>query len=241
MAKPHILIVEDNWEFYTKLSEYLILQGFSVDEFTPSYDAGLERISMRLPDVISMDIVLKGSDGGGRDGIDLAHAIRKKHNIPIIFLSEVLERHTKKRALQTLPFMYFTKQSLVDLESIFLNIEIALQDQERGYQPKVDVQGFRIGNQIVQFNEVLFITSDHNTTFLHTANKEYHYHRSMSWLETNIPNPHFVRVHKQHIANLVWHDDIRDGVLFFRIGNRNVPVGKAYFPRVKTYLRKTGL
>ena len=80
-----ILIIEDEPELVKVLRSYLEQAGFKV---ASSYrgDAGLATFESLHPDLVILDLNLPGLDG-----LDIARAIRRKSNIPIIMLTARVE------------------------------------------------------------------------------------------------------------------------------------------------------
>jgi len=76
-----ILIVEDELILSRVYSLFLENQGFEVVKSESFGEKGAEFAINNQIDLVIMDIQLKGK----LDGIDVAHKIREKKNIPIIF------------------------------------------------------------------------------------------------------------------------------------------------------------
>lgn len=250
MARPHVLIVEDNSDFYDELAEFLIEYGYSVDEFTDTFDLGLRRVQERLPDIIIMDVKLKGD----KNGIDLTHEIRKKYTIPVIFLSEIRSYGIRQRARDTFPFMYVFKRGAGDYEQIIDVIEIALQDARMGNQAISSKDGFNVEINSenapakrllkVPFDHVYYLKSDKRYTWIVAGrSKKYLCKRQLGEIEKQVPI-HFVRVHKRYIVNFSICDieiDKQDSVIYMQEGNFQIDIGDTYRSRVKEYLKNTGI
>lgn len=103
--KKKILIVED--EGIIALNYRMALQGKSF-EITDSVTTGrraIESVKASSPDLILMDIRLKG----GMDGIEAADHILNGNKIPVIFLSGNSDPETRKRAMKIDYAGYFQK------------------------------------------------------------------------------------------------------------------------------------
>jgi len=81
--KPSILIVEDEGLIALHLRELLQKSGYDVTDAVPSGEDALTCLEASIPDLVIMDITLNGK----LDGIETARKIRKRSDIPIIFLS----------------------------------------------------------------------------------------------------------------------------------------------------------
>ena len=82
MAASQVLVVEDEGIIAADIQDRLTALGYEVPLTVSSGEEALEKIPTFLPDVVLMDIMLKGEI----DGIDAAAQIRERHNIPVIFL-----------------------------------------------------------------------------------------------------------------------------------------------------------
>jgi len=92
MAKAKILVVEDESIIAMDISMSLQSLGYEVTATVP-------------PDLIFMDIVLKGE----MDGIETAERIRSQFKIPVVYLTAFADEKTLERAKITGPFGYITK------------------------------------------------------------------------------------------------------------------------------------
>jgi len=80
-AAPHILVVDDEEAVRTLLKECFELEGYRVSEAKDG--AGLSECLSATPvDLITLDLKL-----GGENGLELARAIRSRHNVPIIMIT----------------------------------------------------------------------------------------------------------------------------------------------------------
>ena len=120
MSKRKILIVEDDWIVAEDTQNRLKNLGFDVTAVVSSGKEGIKKAKEDKPDLVLMDIVLKGE----MDGIEAAEEIRTQLNIPIVYASAYADRQVVERAKITQPFGYIIKP----FEDRELNtaIEIAL-------------------------------------------------------------------------------------------------------------------
>jgi CheY-like chemotaxis protein len=93
MKKSRILIVEDEGIVAIDLKQTLEKLGYCVTSLASTGIEAIEKAGNDLPDVILMDICLKGS----LDGIDAARIISFKHKIPVIYLSSYSNNDMIKR------------------------------------------------------------------------------------------------------------------------------------------------
>lgn len=84
MSSATILIVEDDALIALHLMELLLKEGFSVRDPIASGEELLDHLEKSTyTDIILMDIGLAGKI----DGIETARQLRKKYDIPVIFLT----------------------------------------------------------------------------------------------------------------------------------------------------------
>jgi len=120
MAKSNIMIVEDEWITADDLSMSLQSLGYTVTSMVSSGEEAIKKAEGDRPDLVLMDIVLKGE----MDGIEAASQIRSCYNIPIIYLTAYADEKILERARITEPFGYIVKPFVN--EDLKIAIEIAL-------------------------------------------------------------------------------------------------------------------
>ena len=105
MAETRILIVEDDNIVVMELRDRLQNMGYIVTGTTPYAEKALEQAEETLPDLVLMDIRLKGE----MDGIEAASAIRSCLGIPVVYLTANADASTVQRAEMTEPAGYIVK------------------------------------------------------------------------------------------------------------------------------------
>jgi DNA-binding NarL/FixJ family response regulator len=106
MSQGTILIVEDEGLIALHLMESLSKAGFMVHEQIASGEDLLHKLATAdPPDVILMDIGLAGKI----DGIETGRQLRKKYNIPVIFLTAYSDQNRMEEAREVTPYGYLMK------------------------------------------------------------------------------------------------------------------------------------
>jgi len=119
--KPaRILIVEDEGILAKHISSDLINLGYEVIGITASGESAVELAQSLGPDLVLMDIKLKGK----MDGITAAEHIQELLGIPIVYLTAFSDTDSLERAKITNPFGYVIKP--VATRELRAAIEIAL-------------------------------------------------------------------------------------------------------------------
>lgn len=126
MQRNKIMVVEDEAVIGLSIVEKLKSANYDVVEDSIIFTGkeAIEKANKYHPDLILMDIVLKGKI----DGIEAAKKINAKHDIPIIYVTAYADKKLLKRAKITKPSGYIVKP-FTDRE-LFSNIEIALYKHE---------------------------------------------------------------------------------------------------------------
>lgn len=120
MVTAKVLVVEDEVSVAEMLSSHLQRLGYSV---IATVSSGLKAIDTALathPDLVLMDIVLKGQ----MDGIAAASNIREQLDVPVVYLTANADEETLQRAKLTQPFGYLVKP--FNERDLRATIEIAL-------------------------------------------------------------------------------------------------------------------
>ena len=100
-----ILIVEDEMIIAANTSLQLTNLGYEVSGIVSRGEDALLHIKENLPDIVLLDIQLKGE----LDGIETAHQMQKDFNIPIIYLTSNVDEAHFERAKRTNPYAFISK------------------------------------------------------------------------------------------------------------------------------------
>jgi PAS domain S-box-containing protein len=120
MSATQILIVEDERLVATALQNELAQFGYSVVGIASAAKDALDRAVASKPDLVLMDINLKGNS----DGIDAALDIHNRCGIPVVYLSAFSDPQTVARASKTGAFGYLLKP--YEEQELRTTIEIVL-------------------------------------------------------------------------------------------------------------------
>jgi PAS domain S-box-containing protein len=120
MTNANILVVEDEAIVAKDLQNRLKKFGYKVCGITSSGQEAINKAITIKPDLILMDVRLKGQ----MDGIEAAEEIHKYLDIPVIYLTAYADENTLERAKITDPFGYLLKP--FKERELQTSIEIAL-------------------------------------------------------------------------------------------------------------------
>jgi two-component system cell cycle sensor histidine kinase/response regulator CckA len=105
IVSARILVIEDDNIVLMELKDQLHRLGHLVVGTASSGDAAIERAVETQPDLVLMDIRLKGD----MDGIEAATEIRARCDIPVVYLTAYTDEATLQRAMVTEPYGYIIK------------------------------------------------------------------------------------------------------------------------------------
>ena len=119
-----VLIVEDERIVAKDLQQTLAGMGYDPFAIASSAEEAVARASERCPDVVLMDIRIKGR----RDGIETAEILRQRFRVPVVYLTAHADDGTIDRAKKTEPYGYLLKP--VNSAALRSGIELSLYKHE---------------------------------------------------------------------------------------------------------------
>jgi PAS domain S-box-containing protein len=135
-SRCSILIVEDEPIVAKDLQQTLREMNYDAFAIAPSADEAIKRATERCPDLVLMDIRIKGA----RDGIETARIFREEFGVSVIYLTAHADEATIKRAAETAPYGYLLKpikpgelRSAIEVAVFRQQVEKSAHDRERAY------------------------------------------------------------------------------------------------------------
>jgi CheY-like chemotaxis protein len=127
------MIVEDDENSLDIIQRRILKLGYTVSDTATSGEEAVEKARQNPPDLVLMDIMLKGE----MDGIDTAYELYHSLKVPVVYLTAYMDKNLLERAKTTFPFGYLIKPvNKTQLES---TLELALhryQDQRKHFIEK---------------------------------------------------------------------------------------------------------
>jgi two-component system, LuxR family, sensor kinase FixL len=105
MAQTKILIVEDDILIARELETRLRGLGYAIANVVSSGEEALRAALELHPDIVLMDVVLKGP----MDGITAAAEMRARLDLPVVYVTAYADERTVRRAKVTEPYGYIVK------------------------------------------------------------------------------------------------------------------------------------
>lgn len=225
MSRTRLFVVEDEPLIREDLVATLEELDYQVVGEAGSAESALLDISKTEVDLILLDISLDGA----QDGIDVAHQINTKYNIPFIFITAFYDERTLERAKATNPAGYIVKPW--DEHNLKANIEVALAKRGKERQEtRSSEEPFFVkhdGAMIsVKPREILYAESYDNYTFIYTQNQKFLVSQTLKSIEEKLKPSGFVRVHKSWLINILSIDSIAQGQV--HIQSKKIPLGRAF-------------
>lgn len=238
MSKAKILVVEDESIVSKDIQLSLKKLGYKV---IGSATTGAKAIEMALqlkPDIILMDIMLKGDI----NGIRATKRIQTKANIPVIYLTAYADENTLERAKVTQPYGYIIKPfKEIDLQT---SIEMALykhkkqlellDDRDRLYSivnnESVDYLFVKNNTQLIKLKaeDILYIEALKDYVNIVTPGKKYMIHSTMKAINEKMPSKDYVRVHRSYIVRIDKITKIDHTELYMDGVDKSFPIGGSY-------------
>lgn len=244
-----ILVVEDDMITAADISMQLAGLGYEVSGITPRGEDALKSIESTRPDLVLMDINLKGN----LDGVETARRIAEEYDIPLIFLTANADSGTFARAKAVRPYAFISKPfQKNDLEhAIVLALERMVENQAppaKTLTVRMEADGpYLLNDRIfvrhhdkmvkIFLHDVLFVEAERSYCKIHTQDKEFLLSVPLGSLEDKLPGSIFLRVHRSYVVNLEKIDALGDQQEWLVLGQKNVPLSRKYREEVMTRLR----
>ncbi|HEY3361467.1 MAG TPA: response regulator [Methanosarcina sp.] len=114
-------MVEDEHIVAMGIKRMLKSLGYTVTGVASSGEDAVSKAESTFPDVVLMDIMLKGD----MDGVEAAKKTRERFDVPVVYLTAYSDNKILERAKRTEPFGYIIKP--FDERDLYSSIEVTLQ------------------------------------------------------------------------------------------------------------------
>ncbi len=242
MTKANILVVEDEFIVSMDIQASLKKLGYNVIGAAPSGERALEILEKDQPDLVLMDIMLKGE----MNGIQTADIVRQQYSIPVIYLTAYADEATLSKTKVTKPYGYILKPfKEIDLHT---SIEMALykhkkekeveREREMLYsivdsKEKENHHDFifvKSNSKLVKLkmDEIYFIEALKDYVVINTSTTRYTIHSTMKEIESKLGSDDFIRVHRSFIVRLDKIASIDFPNLQLENDRKLIPIGGSY-------------
>lgn len=240
MAQTNVLVVEDESIVSKDIQHSLKKLGYHVVGAASTGEQAVELAREHVPDIILMDIMLKGE----MSGIDAAEAIRKEANIPVIFLTAYADESTLAKAKVTQPYGYIIKPfKEIDIHT---SIEMALYKHKKEAEvlkerdmlyalvenkdSNKDILFVQSNSRLVKLNtkDIYFVEALKDYVVINLLNTRYTVHSTMKDIEAKLPENEFIRVHRSFIVRVDKITAIEQPNLILENDKKVIPIGGSY-------------
>ncbi|MEY3236083.1 MAG: hypothetical protein RI883_184 [Bacteroidota bacterium] len=240
MPKINILVVEDESIVSKDIQYSLNKLGYNVVGAAATGEKALELARTERPDLVLMDIMLKGE----MNGIETAELIKSEFSIPIVFLTAYADESTLSKAKITEPYGYIIKPfKEIDLHT---SIEMAIykhgkeqeviRERDLLYsivENKESSSGFifvKSNSRLVKLNtdEIFYIEALKDYVVIHTIDTRFTIHSTMKDIESKMGVADFIRVHRSFIVRLDKIATIEFPNLTLEKDKKVIPIGGSY-------------
>lgn len=226
--KYHIAIVEDEYFVAQDLQNIITKNGHQALGTAETYKDALVLISENEPDLVLIDIRLKGD----KSGLDLAGILQKKHNLPFIFITSFVDRETLEEAKKLHPIGYIVKP--FNEKNIATAIEIGMANRQKEqldlYDQIIQQDFFFVKDKRmmkkVKFEDILYFEADDNYAFIHTTQHRYIVYLSLKEIIKKLPQ-YFMRVHRSYIVNIRFVIGLKAQEIYVS-EEQSIPIGRSY-------------
>lgn len=240
MSKTNILVVEDESIVSKDIQHSLKKLGYNVVGAASTGEKALELARTEHPDIVLMDIMLKGD----MNGIETAEIIRQELAIPVVFLTAYADESTLSKAKVTEPYGYIIKPfKEIDLHT---SIEMAIYKhskeqeiiKERDFlfsivENKEGTNDFifvKSNSKLVKLKteDIYYIEALKDYVVIHTTDTRYTIHSTMKEIESKMGTADFIRVHRSFIVRLDKIASIEFPNLTLENDKKVIPIGGSY-------------
>lgn len=249
MEKLNIFIVEDESIVAKDIQNSLVKLGYNVLGTANNGKDAIEQILSLKPDLVLMDIMIKG----GLTGIEVAEKIKEEINVPVIFLTAYADEGTLSKAKVTEPYGYILKPfKEIDLHS---TIEMAVYkhrkdselQKERDFLYSLvenkddsvkDILFVKANSRLVKLylKDIYFVEALKDYVVINTQYARYTVHSTMKDIEKKLGMIDFVRVHRSFIVRTDKIQSIENQTVVLENDKKTVPIGGSYRDELLTKL-----
>lgn len=238
MKEERILIVEDDVSISENIEEILQLLGYFNIDIANSANQAVKEIKKHRPDMVFMDIKLKGD----KDGIELGEIIKHMVNAPIVYVTSYSDPEIIERAKRTHPAGFIVKP--FNTNDIHAIVEIVLYNQ-RSRPVSADAAGIpapespylvtdavyiKADNAFerVDYTDIYYVEANGNMVTIFTKSRDFTIRKSMKDMEEKLPSNLFLRVQKSFIVQLAQIENFNTKEINLKTGDV-VQVGRQYY------------
>lgn len=238
MKEERILIVEDDPSIAENIQEILELLGYVNISIANSANQCVKIIKKYKPDLVFMDIKLKGD----KDGIELGEIVKQMVDAPLVYVTSYSDPTIIERAKKINPAGFIVKP--FNTNDIHAIVEIVLYNNRT--KPSSDSSPAKALNESpylvsdavfikadnafekVDYVDLHYVVANGNMVTIYTKDKEYSIRKSMKEIEEILPANFYLRVQKSYIVHLGQVDSFNTKEIYLKSG-ATIQIGRQYY------------
>lgn len=238
MKEERILIVEDDPSIAENIQEILELLGYVNISIANSANQCVKIIKKYKPDLVFMDIKLKGD----KDGIELGEIVKQMVDAPLVYVTSYSDPTIIERAKKINPSGFIVKP--FNTNDIHAIVEIVLYNTRT--KPAADASSAKAASESpylitdavfikadnafekVYYDDLHYVEANGNMVTIYTKDKEYSIRKSMKEIEEILPSSSYLRVQKSYIVHLGQVESFTTKEIFLKSGT-TIQIGRQYY------------
>jgi len=234
MDKVNLLIVEDELMLGEELAFTLRKHNYEVTDIAPSGKKALDSIELTRPDLVLMDIGLKGD----LDGIETTRKINDNYSIPVIYLTGNEDTSVWKKAINTTRSSAYIVKPYHERD-LNIAIELALKNAvtlKKSPDNGEDNDQYLVNDRIfikennrfekVMVHSIYCIKAEGSYAEIFTERKKYMISENLNYFEQGLDSDIFIRVHRSWLINAQRIDAFEGNRVI--INGMPIPIGRKY-------------
>lgn len=238
MKEERILIVEDDINIAENIEEILQLLGYVNIDLANSANQAIKIVKKYRPDIIFMDIKLKGD----KDGIELGEILKQMVDAPLVYVTSYSDPTIIERAKRVNPAGFIVKP--FNTNDIHAIVEIVLYNRRSKPASETALSKIKVESpylvedavfikadnafERVPYPDIYYVEANGNMVTIFTKHRNFTIRKSMKDMEEKLPSNLFLRVQKSYIVQLAQIENFNTKEINLQMG-AVLQVGRQYY------------
>ncbi|WP_317898713.1 LytR/AlgR family response regulator transcription factor [Aurantibacillus circumpalustris] len=238
--KIKVLIVEDEVLVAEDLADFLRECGFDVSGIAINFEECFLYIDKHQPDIIIMDICLRGK----LDGIEIVQILNQTIKIPFMFLTASADPSTITRALPLGPCAFLSKP--FNKNDVKIALELGCQKHNKNAIQSSLASPVNTNHPVfvkdgshykrIDINSILYIEAKGSYSEVVTEGKSYTLSYNLNHFSDQIKNPVFKKIHRSFIVNIDRVEGFDNSSVI--INKTILPISRQYHKEIMSLFQK---
>jgi len=221
MGKTRIIIIEDEIIISDNLKNHLEETGkYIVVSQEVSYEKAIDAINAFIPDIVLIDIKIKGK----KTGLDIGDYINKNfENLIFLYITSYIDEDTINKAKETHPAGYLSKP--FNFNTVYTTIEIALHNNQDLNKDMIEIMDGKKMHRI-DSKKIIYIKADKIYLDLYFSDKKITIRNTLVNVLKLLPSEKFAQINRSCIVNRDFIQEISKNTI--KINNTTFKISKYY-------------